>query len=755
VPRIAVIEDGTELARQTDADITGCFEQCCSLLSADGPTFSAQVFTDEAAGYLIERVNPDEHACLVVASNALNSGQIERALERRRAQLRSYVDRGGGLMILHQMTESLAAVVPDELCPVIADRASKRGEHVATAYDPGDQLLHFPVPVPLARFVDGGLPGPPSLFYKAMPAHGLPTTLKPVLAYGDEVLVARTYDHVEQRVVIATLPLDWQRAVELLANAIRFACLGRPRRMVWRESAGARRSMLMKWLSLDGGASIRPAPSDGQDLGPTDRWLLEHVNVTVVPPTRFDAARRRDEVRGFLGNGGTLLSMEDLSSDVASQVTALVGAYTERQLAARLYGELRAVTGWDAVDYAFELRNIVTAVALLWENPANRTAAAVSPRELAWLVGGLRERLSDDRHREDLSSSIALLQTLAFLSERAVDRKLYAWMDGDPRRSRFDVGLQIRAATALARRQPDPGFADAALDALRVRPNTASFAAVVRILDALAVLDQAGLLVAEPGTVADLTAQLCGLLEDEPAEPGVGWLSVEATADICRGMVAVLSRLPEDATDLASRAADQVGTASSILRQALRRYERNRKAVAWRARVTHAIVLIDRHFPIGLQRLASLDWPEPPDSDSSEAPTGTLPAGDAAAVAATAGDRSLVEQLAVENKVLRDLERQCRDARLAAQLGRATATLGTTVLIGAPFVYLLLRIGFASPAALIGNITVVTTMLLGIVAGVFALLRRWYLLAGPAMRIHDWIGRTVPMFSGLSQLRRK
>jgi len=79
----------------------------------------------------------------------------------------------------------------------------------------------------------------------------------------------------------------------------------------------------MKWLSLDGGASIRPAPSDGQDLGPTDRWLLEHVNVTVVPPTRFDAARRRDEVRRFLGNGGTLLSMEDLSYDVASQVTAL------------------------------------------------------------------------------------------------------------------------------------------------------------------------------------------------------------------------------------------------------------------------------------------------------------------------------------------------------------------------------------------------------------------------------------------------
>lgn len=744
MPRIAVIQDGTELARQTDADITGCFEQCCALLSADGVAFTSRVFTDEAVDYLLGRLDPDEYGCVIVTSNALTSSQIERAVERRRAGLRGFVQRGGGLIVLHQLINSLAAVLPEDLCPGLQDRTSRRGAHVPTAYDRDDLLLHFPAPVALERLVDGGLPGPPSLFYKAMPPGSLPNTLKPVIAYGDEVLVARTYDHVAERVVVATPPLDWQQAVDLLSNAIRFACLGRPRRYVWRErQAGARRSLLMRWLSLDGVASIRPSPRDDEPLDATARWLLGHVEVMVVPPGRLEAATRRTEVGGFLARGGTLLSMDNVTSDAGSRVTALVGSHTERQLAARLYGELRAVTGWDAADYAFELRNIVTALGCLWDDPANRTEAAVGRDELVSLVPELRRRLLDERHREDLSSSIAHLESLSFLVDHPLDADLFAWMADDPRRARFDVGLQVRAVAALARREDDPAFVAAALAALRGGGEPPSLASVVRVLDTVAVLDQAGRLDgSHPETVVELADLLCSLLDDHPLEPGVGWLSVEATADVTRGLVALLGHLPASANTLAAQIADRLGAASGQLRQALRRYERNRKAVAWLARLTQAIVLVDRHFPIGLQRLATLAWPEPPDDDSAVAPAGD-------------GERSLVEQLAVENKDLRDQVRVCEDARLAARVGRAAATIGATALVSAPFVYLLIRIGFESPAALIGNITVVLTMLLGIVAGVFTLLGRRHLLAEPAVKLHDWIGDTVPLLSGLSELRRR
>jgi len=744
VPRFAVIQDGTELARQTDADITGCYEECSELLSADGTPFAVTVFTDEAVGFLLDRIDPGEYQCLVIASNALNSGQVEQAVERRKTELRRYLDRGGGIVVLHQATESLAAVLPEDLCPDIVDRASERGRDSADSavpYDADDVLLHYPATVAVDRFFDGGFAvGPPSLFYKDLRAESLPETLKPVLVYGDEVLVARTYDHVPERVVVATLPLDWQRAVDLLSNAIRYAALGGPRRLVWRQEGASRRQMLIQWLSLDGGASVRPMPGEGDALGPTERWLLENVDMVVVPPSCIDAVKPREEVHRFLDLGGTLLSTDDVAERSGSEVRAFVGAYTERLLATRLYGELRAVRGWEAVDFAFELRNIVTALAFLATNPANRTRAAVSTEELKALKEAVRERLRDERHREDLSSSIAHVQSLAFLSgDTPVDHELLDWMAGDPRRERFDVGIQIRAVTALGLRRPDPGFADAALQALRDQAEPASLAPVVRVLDAVAVVDQAGMFEGDHDVVRELTELVCDLLEQQPPEPGVGWLSVEATADVTRGLIALLNWLPVEDTDLAARVTDRVGAAITVLRQAFRRYERNRKAVAWLARLTHAVVLVDRRFPIGLQRLASLEWP------------GTSPEE----MATGGAERSLLEHLAVENKTLRDRENEFEDAQLAARIGRGAATLGATAAVAVPFVYVLVQVGFESIWALLGNVTVLLTALLGIVAGLFTLLGRWHLLAGPAVKVLDWIGEAVPLLSGLSKLRRK
>jgi hypothetical protein len=739
MPRVAVIQDGTELARQTDADITGCFERCCEILSGDGTTFEVQIFTDEAASFLLDGINRDEYASLVFASNALNSGQIDQAVQRHRPQLRRYLDSGGGLVVLHQLRESLTSVLPEDTCPDMVDRVSVRGADRTTAYDADDVLLHYPAAVPIERFVDGGSAmGPPSLFYKALRAKSLPDKLKPVLRYGDELLVARTYDHVKERVVVAALPLDWQRAVELLANALRFACLGLPRRLVWHDGDPNRRRLLLHWLSLDGASSIRPMPDDRATLDPTQAWLLSHVDVLLLPPARLESAQIRDEVTRFVAYGGTLIAADDVSQAAGSRITAVVGGYTERRLARRLYGELRAVRGWEAVDYAFALRNIVTALAFLWTNPANHSEAAVSTEELVALVPALRERLCDERHREDLSSSIAHVQSLALLSPNPIEPELLEWMGRDPRVLRFDVGLQFRAITALALRRPDPGLAAEALRALREHGDDVSLAAVVRILDAIGILDQAGAIDCEPQILRELADRVCVQLERHPPVPDVGWLSVEATADVTRGLVAFLSHLPRDDANLTARVLDRLGTAVVVLKHALRHYEEDRKAVARLARLTHAIALVDRHYPIGLQRLASLDWP-----DSS------------VDAAAAGGERSLLDRLAAENRSLRARDQELREARLAGQIGRGAATLGVTALVAAPFAYLLAAIGFDSIWTLLGNITVIVTMLLGIVAGAFTMLTRWHLLAGPAVRIREWIGHVVPVLKSLSELKRK
>jgi hypothetical protein len=739
VQRIAVIQDGTELVRQTDADVADCYERCCTLLSADGTLFVPQSCADDTVGNLLEHLDPEQYGCLVIASNALLSERVGNAVERNAARLHSYLTAGGGLVVLHQLVDSLASVLPGELCPGLASRQSARGAGQAVACGLDDPLLNYPATVALDRFRDGGGPaGPPSLFYKSMPTASLPEKLLPVITYGEEILLARSYDHIAERVVIATMPLDWQDQVGLLANAIRFACLGRPRRLVWQERTGTRGALLVRWLSMDGGTSVRQPPAPGgADIGPAEQWLLRNVDLAFAPRGELDSVCARPQVQQFLDAGGTLLADDQAPGAPANRIVALIGKYTERRLANRLYGELRAVGGWDSADYAFELRNIVLALCLLWSDPANRTPVAVTPGELARLKPLLRHRLTTQADREDLSSSIAHAQSLAFLSGQTqpgqtLPDELYAWMPDDPRHGRFDVGLQIRAVAALATRRPDAGFLAAAAEALERQADLGSIAPVIRILDTVAVLDQAGLLPADAPAVPDLARLACEYLEEQGDEPDDGWLSVEATADVARGLVVLLDRLDGAEGELAERVAATLGAAMSVLRQSFGRYQRNRKGVAWLAGLTHAVVAAERRFPIGLQRLSTVDWPERSDDDQGAAGTG-LP---------------LLEHLAVENKGLRDREREFDAERLAARLGRATATLGVMALIAGPLAYAFVLVGTASAGQLIGN-TVLLTGLVGIIAVALSLLRRGNLLARPAARVLDWITTTIPPLAWL------
>jgi len=729
--RIAVILDGTELARQTDADISGCFERCCAQLAADGLDAVPVYITDEMITGLTGQLDRDTYACVVIASNALNAGRIEHALVQGRAALRAYLDAGGGLVLLHQIVPDLSVLPLDQL-PGFAGRRSPRG--VATVLDADDILLSYPEPVAVDAFRDGGLPGPPSLYYRAIPAGSLPDAFKPVLACGTDILIARSYDHESQRVVIATMPLDWQRAYDVLTNILRFAALGSPRRMLLRDDFSTTRGLLTRWLTADGGTSVRALPAPGAGFGPSERWLLRNVELAVVPASSLASLDADAEIAAFLSRGGTVVT-SDQAINHSRQIIAMVGELTERQLAARLYGELHAVTGWDAVDYAFELRNIVLAIRELWSDPVNRMPMAISPAELARLRGPLSARLRAPVDREDLSSSIAHAQSLAALSDKPLPEDVYEWMAADPRAARLDVGLQIRAVRALARREPAPAFIAATLAALRAE-QAIPIAPLIRVLDTLAVLDQAGLLADEPEATGELAGLVCDAMPSAGGSSGQlnEWLSVEATADVARGLLVLLSRLPADKAALVDRIGEVLSVAVSVLRQALPQYERNRKGVAWLARIIHTLVEADRQFPMRLRRLADLDWPAERGQDAGQS-TADLP---------------LLEYLATQNKTLRDHGLALEQDQLAARIGRAAATIGVTSVVCALFGYLLFLIGFSSIATVLGNIAILVTMLLGLITVVFDLLDRWRLLAGPARRIRAVVAN-VPVVAALSR----
>jgi len=615
MPRIAVVQNGTDVARSSWADVVDCYQESCRLLSGPGVEFTATFVVDDAVGPLLDGLDGSDIACVVFASNSLTSDRVANAVARRAERLREFVRGGGGLVVLHQWLDSLAPVVPDDLCPQMATRVGLAPAPSSIEFLGQDVLMHVPAEVDRSRLRDGGNDhGPSWLFFKAFDRNSLPAGLAPVLVRdNDQAVMVRSVDHIAERVVLSTILLDWQHNVELLANVIHFGAVGPPRRLIWREPGASTSELLHRWLSMDGASLVRPLAAPDEPLTAVDRWLLaersSYVDTLVVPPDALDSASSRPEVLTFLERGGAIVTADRATHLPASRVTALVGSYTERSLAARLQAELRAVAGWDNVESAFDLRNIVGAVALLEQDPANSTEASVTLAELAPLAPEICARLAIPRHREDVSSSIALGQVVALLvRDDLLDASLVDWMQGSPLAREFDAALQVRAVVAAWARAPDDDFLTDVAAALRERADLLlSPAPVVRILDSVALLAQLRLLGPDTTTGAvELGEVVADLLTRFRADPEAGWLSAEATADIVRGLVVVLDRLPPERADVAARLSRRVATGADVLRRTLQRYERNPRGVAWRARLTHALVETDRRFPIGLQRLATM-----------------------------------------------------------------------------------------------------------------------------------------------------
>lgn len=777
LPRFALIQDGTETVRQRFADVLACFERCAEELSDDRFTrFEFDVFTDERVGPLLESVDPADWGCLVFASNALLSGEVDDAVGRHRDSLHRYLAAGGGLVVFHQQRDSLAPLLPDELLPTMHERGSPR-RSTTTAPAEGserDVLLHFPHAVDwrvlrdVSEREDAALRAAgqamelPSLFFKAFDRATLPAGLKPVLlSSADETVICRSQDHVAGRVVLSTAPLDWQGSRPggqgpatrlLLANAIRFACTGPPRRLIWYRAEKTSNELLLRWLTLDGAAALEPAPRSPSALDVTDRWLLEVVDAFVFPAALLPAVEHEPVVLRFLQRGGAAIAVQVDPGAPATRVVALVGRYEERTLASQLFAELRAVADWQQADYAFELRNILAALSFLHADEHHRTnPAATDPASLGALGEELERRLCDPIHQEDLGSSIALAQCLAFVytQDEPVPATAIDWLEREVPLRPFDVALQIRAAITLGRRRLDTTFlADVRAQLEAQGDAELSMATIVRVLEAIAVLDQAGLLaVDDDATAVALVA--ADRLDVAPQLRFGGWSSTEATASVVLGLVALYDRIEQRTPELAARLAAHVATAAAALRRSLRRYRPNPKGVAWLARIVQALIATNRHFPIGMQRLSALDWPE--------------------REAARAGERSsqaLIEELAVRNEHLRracqesettrtDLERRLAEHALPSRVGRATATLAPVVLLATAFVVVVIRIGWNSLPGVLANVAVLLGVLLTMLGWVFGLLERWNLLAAPATRVREWLEEQgAPVIERISKLKR-
>jgi hypothetical protein len=421
-------------------------------------------------------------------------------------------------------------------------------------------------------------------------------------------------------------------------------------------------------------------------------------------------------------------------------------------LASRLYTELRASDEWQTVNHAFEFRNIVSALAFLDQDEANRSQpVALGPARLSSFAEEIRVRLGQATHREDLGSSIALAETLVYLDEESSLRPGDAdWMNEEALRRPFDIRIQIRAVLTLGRREDAASFLGDVANELNTHVHELrSPAPVVRVLDAIAKLDQAALLPGDPENACKVAEQICDALDRFQPLPDRGWLSLEATADITRGLIALYRHVPPDEASVIERILAHVATGANALRPACDREIRGPKAVARLARLVHAVIAAERHFPIGLQRLATLEWPHKPPQGGGET-----------------AQRSRLEQLAIRNDELQDSahtltarleaqQQQLAEQRVPVRVGRGLATLLPALGLLAVCTWVVIAVGSVSWQGVLLNVGVIFGALAVIAGGLFSLLKRANLLAAPAEHVLNWLSPVSSFVSSVGKLKRQ
>jgi hypothetical protein len=158
------------------------------------------------------------------------------------------------------------------------------------------------------------------------------------------------------------------------------------------------------------------------------------------------------------------------------------------------------------------------------------------------------------------------------------------------------------------------------------------------------------------------------------------------------------------------------------------------------------VIVADRAFPIGLQRLASLEWPDRAPADAASARV----------------ERALLQQLAVENENLRNAARDVqqqfdeeRQNRLAASIGRGVATLVPVAGLGVAAWVVLRQVGWDTFGGLVANLVVLISLGATLLASLFALLEYLHLLARPAPRVLRFVvERVVPTVETSGKIKR-
>ena len=103
--KVLLVHSGSQSTEQTYADREAHFRELVKYISTDHRPLTLESVSDEQTAYALDGLSTStETAAVVFASNALLSHHVRMAAEEHRAEIETYISKGGGVLVLHQNT---------------------------------------------------------------------------------------------------------------------------------------------------------------------------------------------------------------------------------------------------------------------------------------------------------------------------------------------------------------------------------------------------------------------------------------------------------------------------------------------------------------------------------------------------------------------------------------------------------------------------------------------------------------------------
>ena len=672
--RIAIIQDGNEIARQQHADVQSTFIEACQILQqVSGPT-EFDFFHDYSTNYFLDGLTVNEYSCVVLASNALLSNDVLKAIRDHEEHLHRYLEQDGGLVVLHQIADHITSCLPKNIeCNTI----SKDGFSIPNITNHDDIILNYPSHIDVDHIFDDGR-HEHSLFWKSIEKSSVEGFFSSVIDLHrqdgnfNESILIRTHRNTKYRIVICCIPVDWRGQKDLLANIIHYAANGHPKRLIYRLPERSSNQAVEYWLQGERTSAFvdliwRSSKEEYEPQCPEQRhaWLLQTVDLCVLPNRElFDRVITNEQYIHFVDGGGCLLVCSTSDRPFGTEVRAIVGNFVEGGYARFLYSELRATSeNWRTVESAFELRNVVCALDYLEKKSQKSGYLLIETSTLGNLMPDLLEKLNNPNDRKDFGSSMALALVGLLISDEENKDTLAAqcrWIQERYNTVNFDVKFQIKSLFSMIEDSDENTFCDI-IEYLSFEDNrNISPGELARIMDSIANLENIAGIRCTRDEALSLAGFVLDYMNDQYLDDSPPWLSVEATCDICRGMIS-LKKILQDQPSFYDQALSQyIVEAASFLRRVRLRVDReNRTGLASLARITQTLVMAESVTPLGVERFVSLDWPE----EAKDA-----------AMEGQVRDTNFVERLSRENERLRRIEKSFQTDQYAIILGKITGS---------------------------------------------------------------------------------